>query len=443
LSATDALLVVRPGSQVTSLRRVIGVLGLGLMAVNFIVGSGIFGLPGLVAAQLGAAALLAYLVVIILIFLVGLCFAETGSRVSGTGGLYAYAQVAFGPVVGGIAGTLVWTANSVVPNAAVSNLLVDTMAAEIPRLGNPVPRTVILAVLYSIFMVVNVRSARHGTRLSAFLCIIKLLPLVALVAVGAFAVHGADLHWSSVPSARKIGEGCVLVFFAFMGTEGALSASGEVVNPARTVPRAIVLALTVVATLYIGLQLVTQGVLGTALATSSAPLVDASMVVFGAWGERLMVITIVITVIGYLAADFLSSPRTLLALAEHGQLPRALSSVHPRFGTPAASIVTYTLLCALVAWTGSFRQLVIVATSGTAILYLICCLGLLRLRAKHVETDGEPFRAPGGPFVPIAASAIIVWMLTTLELKELIAALVLVGVSGMFYWLQRRFAHNS
>jgi basic amino acid/polyamine antiporter, APA family len=443
LSATEALLVDLPKAQLTSLRRVIGVSGLGLMAVNFIVGSGIFGLPGLVAAQLGAAALLAYLVVIVLIFLVGLCFAETGSRVAGTGGLYAYAQVAFGPVIGGIVGTLIWTANSVVPNAAVSNLLIDTLAAEIPRQGNPVPRTVILAVLYSLFVVVNVRSARHGTRLSALLCIIKILPLVALVMVGAFAIHGPNLHWVGTPSAAKIGESCVLVFFAFMGTEGALGTSGEVINPARTVPRAIVLALTLVATLYIGLQLVTQGVLGPALATSKAPLVSAALVVFGPWGERLMVATIAISVIGYLAADFLSSPRTLLALAEHGQLPRALSSVHPRFGTPAASIVTYTVLCALVAWTGSFRPLVIVATSGTLLLYLVCCLGLLRLRAKRVETDGEPFRAPGGPFVPIAASAIIVWMLTTLELKELTAAFVLVGVSGTFYWLQRRFVPDG
>jgi len=410
------------------------------MAVNFIIGAGIFGLPGLVAAQLGAAALLAYLVVIVLIFLVGLCFAETGSRVAGTGGLYAYAQVAFGPVVGGIAGTLIWTANSVVPNAAVSNLLIDTLAAAQPWLGNPIPRTVILAVLYSLFLAVNVHSTRHGTRLSALLCIIKIVPLVALVVVGCFAIHGANLHWVGTPSATKIGESCVLVFFAFMGTEGALGTSGEVINPARTVPRAILLALTLVATLYIGLQLVTQGVLGPELATSKAPLVDAALAVFGTWGGRLTIATIVISVIGYLAADFLSSPRTLLALAQHGQLPRALASLHPRFGTPAASIVTYTILCALVAWTGTFRELVIVATSGTLLLYLICCLGLLRLRAKRVATDGEPFHAPGGAFVPIAASAIIVWMLTTLELKELVAAFVLVVVSGVAYWMQRRLA---
>jgi amino acid transporter len=434
------LLIDLRKARAPSLRRVIGVSGLGLMAVNFIIGSGIFGLPGLVAAQLGAAALLAYLVVIILIFLVGLCFAETGSRIADTGGLYAYARVAFGPVVGGIAGTLIWAANCVVPNAAVSNLLVDTLAAEMPTLGHPVPRATILAALYSFFVVVNVCSTRHSSRLSALLCIVKLLPLIALVAAGGFAIHGANLHWVGTPSAARLGEGCVLVFFAFMGTEGALTVSGEVINPARTVPRAIALALTIVAILYIGLQLVAQGVLGPALATSNAPLVSAASAVFGPWGERLMVATIAISVIGYLAADFLSSPRTLLALAEQGQLPRALSSVHPKFGTPATSIVIYTVLCAIVAWTGSFRALVIVATSGTLLLYLICCLGLLRLRAKRIETDGEPFRAPGGPFVPIAASAIIVWMLTTLELRELAAAFVLVGVSGTFYWLQLRFA---
>jgi len=239
---------------------------------------------------------------------------------------------------------------------------------------------------------------------------VKILPLIGLVAVGAFAIHGANLHWAGSPSASSMGAGCVPVFFAFMGTEGALTVSGKVINPARTVPRAILRALTIVAILYIGLQLVTQWVLGPALATSKAPLVSAALAIFGPRGERLMVATIAISVIGYLAADFLSSPRSLLALAEHGH------------------------------WTGSFRVLVIAATSGTLILYLICCVGLLRLRAKRIETDGEPFRAPGGPFAPLAASAIIAWMLTTLELKELAAALVLIGASGTFYRLQRRFA---
>jgi APA family basic amino acid/polyamine antiporter len=92
---------------------------------------------------------------------------------------------------------------------------------------------------------------------------------------------------------------------------------------------------------------------------------------------------------------------------------------------------------------GSFRQLVIISSSGTMLLYLVCCLGLLRLRARNVAMAGEPFRAPGGPYVPLAASAIMVWMLTTLEWKELAEAAGLVIVSGAIYGIRERMRANA
>jgi basic amino acid/polyamine antiporter, APA family len=98
----------------------------------------------------------------------------------------------------------------------------------------------------------------------------------------------------------------------------------------------------------------------------------------------------------------------------------------------------YSSLCFLVSISGSFRQLAIVTSSGTLLLYLICCIGLLRLRKQNVAMGGEPFRAPGGPFVPLLASAIMIGMLTTLELKELAAATGLVLVSGIAYWIHSR-----
>jgi len=403
---------------------VIGVGGLTLLAINQIVGSGIFGLPGLAAELLGPAAILAYLIVAVLMLLVGLCFAEVGSRVASAGGLYAYAHAAFGPVVGGIAGTLIWAASSAVSSAAVANLLVDTLAATEPALGAPLARIIILVCVYGVLAAVNVRGARHGSWLQGLLCLVKLLPLVALAVVGLFSIHTANLRWVGTPATPKIGEACVLVFFAFMGTEGALTASGEVINPARTVPRAIVLALTSIALLYIGLQLAAQGVLGAGLAAAKSPLI--------------IVAAIVLSVGGFLASDVMSSPRILYALADQGQLPRVFAAVHGKYRTPAVAIVSYTLLCALLACTGSFRQLVIVASSGTLILYLICCLGLLRLRARNVAMDGEPFHAPGGWLVPLAASLIIVWMLTTLRWQELVGAFVIVAVSAVAYSVHYR-----
>ena len=241
------------------LERVIGVGGLGASAINCIVGSGIFGLPGIAAAMLGPAAVLAYLLCAVLVGLVGLCLAEAGSRVSHPGGLYAYATAAFGPVVGGIAGTFLWFANSVVTSAAVANLLVDTLAMGVPALGVGVWRFAALVMLYAVFAGVNIRGARGGARLSIVLAVVKIAPLVLLVIVGAFTVRLSNLEWVAVPAASQVGQTAVLLFFAFIGVEGGLNASGEVADPARTVPRAIFLALTLVAALYIGLQVVAQG----------------------------------------------------------------------------------------------------------------------------------------------------------------------------------------
>jgi len=432
-----------PPGDAPGLKRLIGVNVLAFSSFNTIVGSGIFGLPALVAALLGPAAILSYLVCAALVGLVGLCFAEVGSRVSCAGGLYAYARVPFGPVVGGIAGTLLWCANSVVPSAAIANFMTDTIAGSYPLLTGGVPRALFLLAVYLLLALANIRGTRTGGHLSLVAALIKLVPLVLLVVTGCFSIHAENLRWTAAPPVTSVGQGAVLLFFAFMGIEGGLNTSGEVMNPARTVPRAIALTLTLVASLYIGLQLVAQGVLGAGLAGEKAPLVATATAVFGPWGTRFLIAATILSAAGYLSADSLCSPRAVFALAEFGQLPRQLAAIHPRFGTPFVAIGTYCTVCFVVALSGSFRQLVIVASSGTLLLYLVCCLGLLRLRTRELKMMGEPFRAPGGPFVPLAASAIIVWMLTTLEWRELAAAAGLIVASGTVYAIrERRRASN-
>jgi len=424
-----------PEATPPRLERVIGTGALAATAVNCIVGSGIFGLPGLAAAMLGPAAILAYAVCAVLIGLIGLCFAECGSRVHDAGGLYAYATAAFGPIVGGIAGTLMWAANSVAPSAAVAALLMDTIGTLQPALARGVPRIAALVAIYTMLAAAIIRGTRSSARVSSILAVLKIAPLAFLVLAGVFAVQRSNLRWAGFPPALGIGQTAVLLFFAFMGVEGGLNTSGEVMNPTRTVPRAILLALSVVAALYIGLQLVAQGVLGATLAGDGAPLVALAVVLFGTWGARLLVLVTVLSTAGYLFADLLSSPRIFHAMAERGQLPRRLSAVHPRLKTPALAITVYVSMCAILASTGSFRQLAIASASGSAVVYLICCLGLLRLRSRRVSADSAPFTAPGGALVPLAAAAIIVWMLSTLSAPELAAAAALVGVSGVGYAL--------
>lgn len=418
----------------SSLPRVIGVPGVAWTGFNCVVGVGIFGLPGLVANVLGPTAVVAYVVCLVLFGLIALCFAEVGSRVSGAGGLYAYASAAFGPVVGGVTGLLMIFASSIGSAAAIARFFMDTLAGVWPLIADPVWNFVALVVLYGTVALVNIIGTRDGNRLTITIGLLKFAPLLLLVIVGAFHVVPGNLAWHDTPTLGKIGDATLILFFAFVGIESAFSISGETRNPARTFPRAIALAIGMIALLYIGLQMVTQGVLGTALASSSSPLVDTAGAVFGPRAAHFMVLLTLLSASGFIAGDMLGSPRVVYALAQAGQLPAILGTEHRRFATPAAAIACYTTAVIAVAASGSFRQIALMATAGALVLYAICCLGVLRLRAKRFAEAGTPFVVPGGPVVPIAATAIIVWLLSTLALREMLVTLAFVAVTATIYY---------
>lgn len=420
------------------LDRVVGVPGVAFTAFNCIVGVGIFSLPGLVAGVLGPAAIIAYLVCAVLIGLVGLCFAEAGSRVSGSGGLYAYASAAFGSVVGGVAGALSLFASAIGSAAALARFFIDTLASIWPVLGTAGASIVLLVAIYGMFALVNIAGTRDSTRLTVALGLLKLAPLLAIIAFGVFSIRPENVAWPAIPPVSKVGDGALILFMAFMGIESGLGLSGEVRNPARTIPRAVALALGVVAVLYIALQLTAQGVLGAALAGSSTPLADVAGALFGPFGSSLLLLATLVSVGGYMMADMLSAPRSVFALAEAGQLPRWFARIHPARHTPIAAIAFYATAVVLVSASGSFKQLVVLTVAGTMLLYLLVCLAVLRLRARGVMQAGAPFVAPGGPVVPLAAAGIIVWLLSTLAWRELVAGGAFVAVTAAIFAARER-----
>jgi amino acid transporter len=389
--------------------------------VNLTVGAGIFGLPAFAARDLGTAAVLAYFVCIVLVGLVGLCLAEAGSRVSDAGGLYGYATASFGRVAGGVTGHLLWFANGAVGNAAVAVLLADTLGILAPPFAGALPRAAVLVTYYAVLAAVNVRQTRNGVGLSELTTVIKLVPLVGLVLFGLPHVLRANLRLSGVPSLAALGRTSVLLFFAFMGFESGLNTSGEVKAPARTVPRAILGALALVATLYVGLQVVAQGVLGPALATAGdSPLGETARAAFGEVGGTIVLVATVLSTAGVLASDALGTPRVIFALGRDGVLPRVLGRVHPQRETPAIAIVVYAMICAALALSGTFRALATLSASGTLCMYLVCCTGLFRLRARDVRQEQRaPFVAPGGAAVPVLATITVLLVLAGLERRDL------------------------
>jgi len=402
-----------PPSAAPALQRVIGTRGLAAAIFNITVGAGIFVLPAHAAGQLGAAAPLAYVVCAVATALVALCFAEAGSRVPKSGGPYAYVEAALGPYVGYLCGVLLWLGITLAM-AAVAMVFRDALSGLFPFLAGTVPRAAVLVALLAALAIVNVRGAAVGSRLSGISTLAKVVPLLAFVVLGLPHVDAANLSFSVVPPLGKVGEAGLLLMFAFFGMESALQISGEVANPARSVPRAIATALGGVALLYILVQLVAQGVLGSALAapaSAQAPLAAAAERFAGAAGARLILIGMIVSTFGFMTATMLSTPRTLFALAADGFLPRSLAFVHPTHRTPYVAIAVQAVIVCVIALTGTYVRLALVADVAILLVYLACCVGAGRLRRLNVGAKGQPFLMPAGGVVPWVAAALIVGLL--------------------------------
>ena len=424
-------------SAESRLVRAVGVWGLAASIVNVTVGGGIFRLPAGAADGLGRAAPLSYLVCALAMGLIVLCFAEAGSRVALTGGPYAYVEVAFGPLVGFLTGVLLWMTGTLAL-AAVSTILVDSVGALLPAISGGAARAVVLAAIFALLGWVNVRGVRQGTAVNSVATVAKLLPLVLLLVVGAFAVQGANLAMPEAPSTDALARTSVLLIFAFAGIESALVPSGEVRDVARTVPRAIFTAMIGITVLYVGLHLVAQGVLGDALARSQTPLADAAAVALGPWGRTLILVGAAVSMFGYVSGMTLAVPRALFALGRDGFLPGALAAVHPRWRTPHVAIAAQSVLVWLLAVTSGFERLAILANLATLLVYAACALAAWQLRRRDVRAGGIPFHVPGGGMVPVLALIVIAWLLWSATWEEWAVVGIVIAVSLAIFFATAR-----
>jgi APA family basic amino acid/polyamine antiporter len=407
--------------------------------VNSTIGAGIFVLPAVAAAGLGAAAPLAYLVCAGLMALIVICFASAGSRVSLTGGLYAYVGVAFGPFVGFLSGVL-YALMATFAVASVAAAFAGSLGVVWSGAATGWGRWCILLALFGVLAWINVRGVSIGARLVEGIAAAKLVPLLLFVAAGAWFVRGEFLAWPGLPRAADVGHTAIVLVFAFVGAEVALVPSGEVRAPETTVPRALFTALAITTTVYLLVQGVAQGLLGPSMSSyAAAPLAEAAARALGPAGRVLVLAGAAISMFGYVAGDMLGSPRALFALARDGMLPAALTRVHPRFHTPYVAIAVYATLVAALAVTSTFMQLAVLANVAALTLYLLCVAASYELQRKNVQTGGVPFTAPGGALVPVLAAIVIVWLLSHASAREFaIEAGVLVVASAFYAGLGRR-----
>jgi APA family basic amino acid/polyamine antiporter len=370
-------------------------------------------LPGTLYLALGPAAPLAYILGAALFAPIVLCFAAAGSRFTTTGGPYRYVEAAFGRYAGLLIAALFWISN-VAGSGGMAAILVSQATHILPALQQPLPRSLFLAAVYAGLYALNARGVRLGARAIIVFAAAKMLPLLLLAIGGLMYIHPENLRITTAPDGVSLGKSLVVAIFAYSGIETALAPSGELRDPARVVPGAALVGVSIVVVLYVSLQIAAQGILGPALAGNDAPLsAVAERLLPGSAG--LVIVTASVSLIGVLLGDLLGSSRLLYALAQDGFLPAALASVSPKHRVPTRAIFAHAAAAWVLAASGTFNTLALVSGAAFCIVYIACCAAAWQLQRVGAAETSAPLRLPAGGLIPaIGITCLILVLLATL-----------------------------
>ncbi len=428
-----------------ALLRAIGTLALTAAVVNSIVGGGIFRMPSALATQMGEAAPLALVAGAFAIVPIALCFAAIGSRVQVTGGPYSYLTATYGPFAGFAGGALMWISN-VASSAGVAAALAVQVANLVPALATPLPRALLLTGVYGGLLALNAFGVKLGARAITALAALKLTPLLLLVALGVFVVDWSRVSFAigDVPSWGALGASMVLVMFAYSGMETALIPSGEINDPARDVPRATLAAIALVVLLYLGLQVVGQGLLGAGLAASGVPVADTAGALWEP-GRALLLVTACISMAGFLMGNLLGTARLVFALGRDRYLPGVLGTVSARHRVPLPALALHAGLAWVLALAGSFDVLALISGGAICLVYALVSLAAWRAQSLDLRERGDhPFYLPGGALIPAVSVAAMTAIVTTLSALEWAAIGIALGVLVVVYaFLRLRRARHA
>ena len=406
------------------------------VVINAIIGAGIFGLPSKVHALIGPYSLFAFAACAVVVTLIILCFAEVASRFRETGGPYLYAREAFGAVAGFEVGWLMWLAR-LTAFAANANLLVEYLAFFWPAVSAPVPRVAILTGITLVLTAANLVGVRDAARLGNLFTVGKLVPMALFVGAGLFALEPKLLELGSLPAVPAFSHSVLLLVYAFTGFEMGMIPSGEVRDPQRNLPFALLTGIGVVASVYIGIQLVCIGTLPS-LASSQRPLVDAAGRFLGAWGAALITAGAMISITGNLGVSLLAGSRIPFAMAERRELPAFLAATHARFRTPHRAVLLTAALMLALTLSGTFIYALTISTLARLVTYGATCAALPLLRRR---AGPAPFRAPAGYALSAASLALIIWLLghaTRIEARDTVIA----GVAGLLIHVAYRMVRG-
>jgi len=404
------------------------------LVINGFIGAGIFGLPSKIYGLIGAYSLVACLICALVVTLIILCFAEVASRFTETGGPYLYVRETFNPLAGFEVGWLLWLAR-IAGFAAICNLLVTYLSYFWPAASSGWWRTsVIVAVVVSL-TIVNIIGVREAAVVSTIFTVGKLLPLVLFVTVGLFFIQPQNYSFVTQPNYGSFSTAVLLLVFAFAGFEVSVVPTGEIRDPRRNIPFALLTAMAVVALLYILILLVCIGTLPE-LANSERPLADASSRFLGPLGASIISVGALISLIGILNHQMLTTPRLIFAMSEWHQVPQILSATHNRFRTPYIAILLSAAVMLTLTLSGTFIYAVTISALIRLLTYSATCVALLILRHRNGRRQAG-FKVAAGRAVSGISLALCIWLLSNSSWRETRDIVVAASLGLLIYLVCR------
>jgi amino acid transporter len=400
-----------------TLRRTLGRWDLTAIGINQVIGGSIFLLPSQVAAIIGAWSPIAVAVMGLASLTVALCFAALATRIDGTGGPYLYTRRAFGDFFGFEVGWMQWFTRAASQSAIMAGTPV-ALGYYFPTVTSGSPRAITIVLLAAALAWVNVRGVRQSAWVVDVLTIAKLVPLAVFIVVGVAFVEPARLTTLPPLTIRQALSGALMLIFMYGGYEVVPVPGGETLDPRRDVPFALVATIASVTVVMTLAQAVAQGVLPD-LASHATPIADAAAVCLGASGALLVGAGSVLSMTGNNAGQVLTGARMIFALAEHGQLPRWFGRIHPIYRTPANAVLFTSTVATLLALSGSFARLAVVAAFARLIMYGGCAAATLKFRL--------------GTAVPVVAMIVTLLLAFGANREQLLGGAIALVVGAALY----------
>lgn len=438
-------LVVYDGAMVAQtgkLERQIGLISLTLYGVGDMLGSGIYGLVGKAAGEMGSAVWLGFLVSMIAAGLTGLSYASLGSRYPRAGGVSYTTYRAFGSGFISYVVGLAVLASGLTSMATASRVFAGYLAGL--GLGLPIP---LIALLFSLVVAAVVFiGIKESLLANGVLTLVEAGGLILILAVGLPFLGGVN-YLDATTAANPGGEigfslilsGAVLTFYSFVGFEDMLNVAEEVKEPRRTIPRGLLLALLITSVIYMGVSLVAVSVIPAAeLAGSNQPLVDVMKRAAPWFPPSLFSVIAMFAVANTALLNFIMGSRLLFGMSRNGLVPKQLGAVHSSRKTPHRSVMVVWVLMIVLIFSGDISSL----AKATSVLLLTCFTlvnaALFVLQRKE-KIEGS-FEIPS--FVPVLGAIVCVALLTKAQSLELTTAAGILALIVILYFIMKPKARD-